>query len=74
MFLSSILDYHVDIVNSPQLRVRVEKHFVFSKLAGIVLRLREVSANLAAENKRSHMFEVGTMKRKSMSFEVCITG
>ncbi len=38
-------------------------------VAGIVLRLRAVSANPAVENKRSHLFDAGTMKRKSMYFE-----
>ncbi len=68
MFLSLIHDYHVGIFNSPELRVRVEKH-LFLETSRDCIRLREVSANPAVENKRSHMFEVGTMKRKSIYFD-----
>ncbi len=68
MFLSLIHDYNVDIFNSPELRVRVEKH-LFLETSRDSTRLRVVSANPAVENKRSHMFDVGTMKRKSMYFE-----
>ncbi len=64
MFRSLIHDFHVDIFNSPELRVRVEKH-LFLETSRDSTTSAGSEWNPAVENKLSHMFDVGTMKRKS---------
>ncbi len=60
MFLSLIHDYHVDIFNSPDLRVRVEKHLFLETSRDCTTSAGSECKSVQWKTSARTMFEVGT--------------